>query len=232
MIKAIFILYGFCSLVQVSAQGNESSLFSQTGYFNTIPDVNDILSSVKSNAYFENEEFSAMRILLDADTHTPLIVGRIDLYNEVVEVNVSGDIFGVDLKRIYQIEQYDKISEEVVDTTIFVNSGRALGAKKDHIMEVIVEGKNPLLLQRKVKFQRANYNKALDIGSREDKHLLDLIYYVLHDHRLIRIPLGNERKMQKTLQSIFPEYDGNLIFEDNELALINFIKSKNNKNDK
>lgn len=213
------------------AQGFESSLISQTGYFNVVPDVNDILKAEKSRAYYESSQLDHVRIMLTETSHSTPLLGRLDFYNSALQVEMAGDYFVVELENFRELEFYNTSGLNEVDTVTFVNSKKVLGTKKSMLLEVLVYGSAPLLKHRKVKFQKANYNKALDIGSKEDEYFATTVLFTMNNGKLIELPLTKEAKLKRRLAQVFGDEVAQLSFFENEGALVNYFKLKNVKND-
>lgn len=227
MHKLIFI-FMMAGVSAALGQGFETGLISQTGYFNLVPDVNDILTEQKNDAYFESNELIKMRLFLSkSSSYTPPLVGRIDFYNNMIEVDVAGKFFGVDIKDIYRVEVY-KSKGDGIDTINFINAKPVLGAKKMYLLEIVVDSEMSLLKRRKVRYKRANYNKALDVGDREDKHIPKTVFYSFKKGELIEIPLNKEKKLVEVLSGLFPAEKLSVVPE-NEYDLIQLFKIKNKK---
>lgn len=140
---------------------------------------------------------------------------RYDVHADELEVKTSK---GIKVLKGHDIKSFMWIDSLRTEPYYFVN---AADYKKDDaplagFFEVLVDGQTPLFKKTRLAMKKANYNVALDVGSRDDKILKVHEYYVARSGKVTEIPSS-----RKKIASVFsPREDDITKFMDaNDLSV-------------
>lgn len=196
----VLVLCLLSSLLCLS-QGEDRNLFTRGGYSNleSRTGVNDVFGSISDRRYYDTESSDELRIILDNDQVTNVVPGRIDFNNETVDVEVG--VGGIAISKDYFkiIDVYRTLDNSAIDTLTYVNSGLIFNDKKSRILQVLSKGEKVLLKHLEVKFVKSNYNKALNIGNKEDSFRVKETYYYFINDKLVEVPFKS-RKMSNFIE--------------------------------
>jgi hypothetical protein len=210
----------------------------RSGEFYTINHDTQVMlkSSKKADPltnYYAKPELEDLLIFRNGIDRPIKLRGNVDFLSN----NVDFDLLSI--KHIIPLESVDsvfvgEIPENLKGMIIkkYVN-GSLFDDSKDFFLELIVDGELKLYKRTKVQIRRANYNKALSIGSKKDKYQIKLKYFIYAENRgLLEVP-----KKSKSFLKLIKPYKGAASFytkrklshkkvEDLEL-LITYINKNN-----
>lgn len=123
---------------------------------------------------------------------------KYDILNQELNVDVAGSIYLVPLDSIYgfSLQNISGLSDHEF---IIRKSAKE---KKTEIFEVVVRGKHQLLVKHIAEKLKADYQPALDSGSRDERIVKkEHFYFIDKNGQLVEIP-----KKKKSAQALFSEY--------------------------
>jgi len=120
---------------------------------------------------------------------------RYDIRQNELEVMTATEVKVVPGDRIKSFAVYDSASSKA---RFYVNA-KDLGAAKENRLvgfpEVLAEGQLTLLKMTEISVKRADYNSALNVGSRDDKILKNPAYYVFRNNSVEPLRLNRKKFM-------------------------------------
>lgn len=159
----------------------------------------DLRKTTKIERVFFNEDWLEGKFIFSADYNArqtfPL---KYDILNQELNVDVAGAIYVVPLDSIHGFVLENSLSVNNYEFTI----RRRAGEKSAEIFEIAINGENQLLIKHQAEKLNANYQPALDTGSRDEKVIKKQRFYLLdQDGHLLEIP-----KKKKAAESLFSQY--------------------------
>ena len=126
---------------------------------------------------------------------------RYDIRTDELEVKTSGGIKALEGRNVRSFTWIDSLRTEpyfFINAKEFKNEGVQMAG----FMEVLVDGKLPLLKKINISIKKADYNVALSVGSRDDKILKQPAYFVFSEKvgELKEIP-GSKKKLMPVFQT-------------------------------
>lgn len=152
---------------------------------------------------------------------------RINLQEANLEIKASNGIRVLSLEKVKSLVWIDSITQH---THYFVNA-REFSVQNNELsglLEVLVDGNVALMKHTTAYIKKADYNVALNVGSREDKIIRKTKYYFLKDNQF------NSIKSKKSLLQKFPAMEAwlseNSFDLDNQRDLVSIFEKINQAN--
>lgn len=146
---------------------------------------------------------------------------RINLQEGNLEIKASNGIRVLSLEKIKSLVWIDSITQH---THYFVNA-REFSVEKNELiglLEVLVDGNVALMKHTTTYVKKADYNVALNVGSREDKIIRKTKYYFLKDNQFN--PIKNKKSLVQKFPAIEAWLSENNFDLDNEKDLITIFE--------
>lgn len=158
--------------------------------------------------------------------------GNVDLISNDIDFELLG------LKHTVPLESVDSVFVGLIpdnlkgmDVVKYVN-GNLFDEEMDYYLELIEDGDVKLFKRTKVKIRRATYNKALAIGSKDEKYHITFEYFMYTENKgLVKVP-----KKNKSFLKLISSYKGAAAFfkkrklkskkEEDLRLLITYINKK------
>lgn len=146
--------------------------------------------------YLDNKWNRSTLLLYAGDKLLEGYLTRFDLKEQHLEIKLDKSIKILDIRKIRSIVWRDSLTNKI---SYYVNAGDFVSheTKLLGLLEVLVDGKLPLMKHTSVAIKRADYNVALDVGSKDDRVLKKEILYFSRESSLYEI------KNKKSLGSAF-----------------------------
>jgi hypothetical protein len=139
-----------------------------------------------------NKHWNTATILLyQSETMIEGFPVKYDLKSDLIEIKTKSGIkiLGSDkIKNIVWIDSVNSVPHYFVSATEFKRDG----VESRGLLEVIVDGKLPLLKKTEIFVKQPTYNAALDAGSKDTKIFQKEIYYSAKEKDLIKIKSKND----------------------------------------
>lgn len=157
----------------------------------------DLRKRTKIERVFFNDDWSEGKFIFsdnhDSQRTFPL---KYDILNQELNVDLAGSIYVVPL---------DSIRGFLIENSLSLNDYKFIirkTGKGAEIFETIVKGENQLLVKHTAEKLKADYQPALDTGSRDEKVIKKQQFYFLDkDGHLLEIP-----KQKKAAKVLFSGY--------------------------
>lgn len=189
--------------------------------------------SSASNKYYGNDGLEDILIFRNGIDRPVKLKGNIDLIANNIDFQLLEETHYLPLEEVDSV--YIGVIPRDLSAMIvskYIN-GTLLDDSKDFYMELLVPGKVKLYKRTKVKLRRANYNRALDIGDKEDSYRFKYEYFIHTENgKLLEVP-----KKNKSFLKLIASYDGAASFfekrklncenEEDLRLLITYINKKN-----
>ena len=118
---------------------------------------------------------------------------RYDIYLDELEFKGKSGIKVLAGSKVKSFVWADSISR----TPAYFINGKSFRNEDDvpftGFFEVLEEGSVPLLKRTYISVRKADYNVAMNVGSRDDKILKKNKYYVLRENRLVELPASRKK---------------------------------------
>jgi hypothetical protein len=127
------------------------------------------------------------------------------------------------------------VSDPIGGKRHYVNANSFKNSLKiNGFLEVLEEGSFSLLMQTKVELVQANYNVALDVGSKDHQVVKTKVYYIANDADALQV-IANRKKMNHAFKEAFQfeiskqldELDTNLKKENDLVSLVRNLNKDN-----
>jgi hypothetical protein len=195
------LLFIFCLPLTLMAQQNaEQPAFTKAKLLpgEAIETFNLIERKTIKRVFFI-DEWSEGNFLFSTNQQTrrtfPL---KYDVLNQELNVDMAGSIYLVPLDSIYGFTLENLLSLKDYEFTVR-KSGKGKSAE---IFEVLVDGQYQLLVKHVAEKLQADYQPALDTGSRDERIVKkEYRYFIDNEGRLLEIP-----KKKKSAEELFSNY--------------------------
>lgn len=152
--------------------------------------------SLVGDFYLDNKWNKSSVLLYAGDKLLDGILTRFDLKSQQLEIKVDNGIKILEINRVKSLVWFDSQTNQ---PSYYVNAQDYIfnETKLTGLLEVMVDGQLPLLKFTAITIKKADYNVALDVGSKDDK--------ILHKETLFFSVENNlhEIKSKKSLMSAF-----------------------------
>ena len=117
---------------------------------------------------------------------------RYDVYADELEVKTNK---GIKVLKGRDIKSFMWTDSAQLDPYYFVNAAdyKREGAPLAGFFEVLVDGQMPLFKKTRLTVKKANYNVALDVGSRDDKILKVHEYFLARSGEVMEVPTSRKK---------------------------------------
>lgn len=161
--------------------------------------------------FYIDEKWNVTTVLLHNDKLIENCQARFDLKSNILEVKADNKTLkALDLEKIKSIVWLDASTS---NPRYFINAKDYTvdGTKLVGLLEVLSDGEVPLFEYISVSVKRADYNVALDVGSKDDKVIKKEILYYSFNRELIKL------SGKKSLERAFGEkFDQMITYAKNE----------------
>jgi hypothetical protein len=175
------------------------------------------------DSYWSSEWSSTNIVLFKGEKVINGILTRYDILNNGLEVKVDDDVrfLPAALIKAYVIRDND-----IART--FVN-GSSIDPAYPFLLEVLADGKMALLKRTRIQIKNADYNEALDLGSRNNRLLKESILYYAMGNEITELPKSKSRlRSQMEKLGIISGNHRNAKLND-EMVLISLFGDFNSK---
>lgn len=154
--------------------------------------------SLVGDFYLDNKWNKSRVLLYAGDKLLEGVLSRFDLKNQHLEIKVDNAIKILEINRIKSLVWFDS---ETNQPSYYVNAQDYIfhETKLTGLLEVVVDGRLPLLKFTVITIKKADYNVALDVGSKDDKVLHKEILFFSLENNL------HEIKSKKSLATVFKD---------------------------
>lgn len=149
--------------------------------------------------FYIDEKWNVTTVLLRNDKLIENCQARFDLKSNILEVKVDNrTIKALDLEKIKSIVWLDAVTS---NPRYFISAKgyKVEGTELVGLLEVLSDGDTPLFEHIVVSIKRADYNIALDVGSKDDKVIKKEMLYYGRNNELIKV------SGKRSLESAFGE---------------------------
>jgi len=136
--------------------------------------------------YLDKKWNRANILLYQSETMIEGYPVKYDVKNDLLEIKSATGIKVLEGRKIKNLVWIDSLTTQ---PHYFVNGGeyRFEGTKSMGLMEVLVDGELPLMKRAEVNVKKANYNPALDVGSKDMKIYIKEIFLYASNGELVKI---------------------------------------------
>lgn len=184
-----------------------TSLVGQGEFYTINHDTHVILkSSKKSNSldkYYSNDRVEDIVIFRTGLDRAIKLKGNFDFVSNNIDFDLSGAKHSIPIENIDSI-YVGFIPKDInlMQAKVFVNAN-VLSDGNDFYLESLEDGKVKLYKRTLIKIRRANYNKALAIGNKEDTYKERYEYYIYtENNKLLELP-----KLNKSRKNLIRSYN-------------------------
>lgn len=125
---------------------------------------------------------------------------RYDLRSNLIEINYDDGIRGLDGNKVKYFEMLSASGFKK-----YVNSNQVEGSGEDlpanMFLEVLADEKIPLYRYERVSIKKANYNVAMNVGSRDDEIIKTPVYLTVVDGKVTELRKGKKSELFTLLPS-------------------------------
>ena len=150
--------------------------------------------------FYLNEEWKNGTVILSSNIEIENYPLRLDLRFNGLELKTDKGIkfIQANIIREFTLEYEGSKSRKFINADHYLN--RTIGEK---IMEELVEGVVGLYKHSETYIQKANYNPALNVGTRNDAIKFKEVYYFYKDYKLIEV----KSKIKKNKELLGDDFD-------------------------
>lgn len=213
-----------------------SSLAGQGEFYTVYHDTQVLLkNSKKADAlkkYYVKKETEDLLIFRNGIDRPIKLIGNIDFVADNIDFQLLGVKHSIPLDNVDSVYVGyipKDLKSMIVDKYL---NGTLLDKDNEFYMQLIVDGETQLYRRTKVKIRRANYNKALDIGNKEDTYNIKYEYFIYTESKgLLKVPKKNKSFLKllrsyKGAASFFKKQDLDCKEEEDLELLITYINKK------
>jgi hypothetical protein len=161
--------------------------------------------NVVGDYYFDKKWNNATILLYQSETMIEGYPVKYDLHNHLIEIKSSLGIKVLDVRKIKNMVWIDSLSRI---PHYFVNGAeyKVEGVQGNGLLEVLVDGKTPLLKRDQLYIKAPTYNVALDAGSRDTKIFHQFSYFYAKEAELYKIKGKKEITAATDSPAVIEEY--------------------------
>ncbi len=206
-------------IIMPSTRGTPISIFGEATDLGTKITEMPVRKGLTGSGYLYEDWLKADIIFSDQDLRVQDIPVKIDINRSLVEIQYKNQIKILDASHVYSL-----ILKAGKDTLITAN---ALDQKLPYgFFRLIYNGQSTLLCHHSTRIKPANYNVALDVGSKNDEIVKVETYYAILNGK--PVALENRRNALKKQFSgnkkIFAFIKKNRINPKREADLVDLVK--------
>lgn len=196
--KTFFLLLFLPTMLCAQRNGEHNAVMAKL-YPSEAVETYDLRSRKKVKRVFYYDDWMEGQFLFfDQSRAGRTFPLKYDILNQELNVDMGGSIYIVPLDSIHGFV-FESLINKGHEFTIR-KTGK--GYSQATIFEVVEKGTYKLLTQHYVERLRANYQPALDTGSRDEKIVRKQAFYLIDTHgRLIEIP-----KKKKAAEQVMSKY--------------------------
>lgn len=182
-LKKIYLVVCLCFLAVNLALGqgfNRVSTSQDLGIIYNLPAPKGELKGT----YYLDEDWKETSVRLSSNSPVPNLPMRLDLRANGLEVKTDDGIKFINNSMIKEFAW----KNNRLDSSKYINTSHYFSSDNDNrIMEELVYGQIGLYKYHETFIEKANYNPALDVGSKDDVVKLKAMYYFSKDDELYKI---------------------------------------------
>ena len=142
--------------------------------------------SVVGDVYFDKKWNSATILLYQTETMIEGYPVKYDIKGDVLEIKSSAGIKVLDVRKVKNMVWIDSLTQK---PHYFANGAefKVEGVPVNGLLEVLVDGKTPLMKRDQIYVKDPTYNVAMGAGSRDTKIYHKFTYYYSKGSELIKV---------------------------------------------